>query len=79
MFGKTTSPTSQGQRSKNIIPPELRPLYAEVAAKAIELRDQGKTHREVCEALNDLGFRTRTGKQWRHPQQIVKLLRSFEG
>lgn len=32
---------------------------------------------EVCEALNDLGFRTRTGKLWRHPQQIVKLLRSF--
>ena len=30
---------------------------------------------EVCEALNDLGFRTRTGKLWRHPQQIVKLLK----
>jgi len=34
---------------------------------------------EVCEALNRLGFRTRFGKPWRHPQQIVKLLRSFDG
>ncbi|WP_197998208.1 recombinase family protein [Gimesia maris] len=53
-------------------------MYAEVVAKAAELRDQGKTHREVCEALNELGFRTRTGKPWRHPQQIVKLFRSFD-
>lgn len=52
-------------------------MYAEVAVKAAEFRGQGKTHMEVCEALNDLGFKTRTGKPWRHPQQIVKLLRSF--
>jgi hypothetical protein len=32
---------------------------------------------EVCEELNRLGYRTRTGKPWRHPQQIIKLLRSF--
>jgi hypothetical protein len=53
-------------------------VYAEVAAKAADLRDQGKTHMEVCKALNDLGFKTRTGKPWRHSQQIVKLLRSFD-
>jgi hypothetical protein len=53
-------------------------VYAEVAAKAVELRDHGKTHMEVCEILNELAFKTRTGKPWRHPQQIVKLLRSFE-
>ncbi|WP_366917970.1 recombinase family protein [uncultured Gimesia sp.] len=77
--GKTVSPTSQVQRSKNIRPSELRDVYAEVVAKVAELRDQGKTHMEVCKALNDLGLTTRTGKLWRHPQQIVKLLRSFEG
>jgi hypothetical protein len=49
-----------------------------VAAKAAELRRQGKTHPEVCDGLNQLGYRTRTGKLWRHPQQIIKLLRSFE-
>ncbi|MEW4453186.1 hypothetical protein AB1L30_10960 [Bremerella sp. JC817] len=32
---------------------------------------------KVCEALPELGFRPRTGKLWRHSQQIVKLLRSF--
>jgi hypothetical protein len=39
----------------------------------------GKTHMEVCEALNRLGYRTRTGKPWRHPQQTIKLLRSCGG
>jgi hypothetical protein len=57
----------------------LRAVYAEVAAKAAELRRQGMTHMEVCEELNRLGYPTRTGKPWRHPQQIVKLLRSFGG
>ncbi|WP_390620897.1 recombinase family protein [Gimesia maris] len=52
-------------------------MYTEVFAKAVELRDQGKTHIEICETLNELGFRTRTGKPWRHSQQIVKLFRSF--
>jgi Recombinase len=51
-------------------------LLAEVVAKAVQLRQQGKTHLEVCEELNRLGYRTRTGKPWRHPQQIVKLLQS---
>jgi hypothetical protein len=50
---------------------------AEVAARALELRELGKTHLEVCEGLNALGFRTPTGKLWRHPQQIIKLLQSF--
>ncbi len=31
---------------------------------------------EVCEAMNRLGYRTQPGKQWRYPQQIIKLLRS---
>lgn len=51
---------------------EFRDVYAEVVARAAELRDQGKTHLEVCDE-----FRTRTRKLWRHPQQIVKLLRWF--
>jgi hypothetical protein len=53
----------------------LGPVYA----KAIELRRQGKTHTEVCEKLNRLGYRTQTGNLWRHPQQLIKLLRSFGG
>jgi hypothetical protein len=67
------------QSDRNIIPQSLRAVYAEVAAKALELRRQGKTHLEVCEELNRLGYRTRTGKRWRHPQQIVKLLRAVVG
>ena len=62
--------------------PETDPTDAKTTATQniipAELREQGKTHIQVCEALNELGFRTRTGKLWRHPQQIVKLLRSFE-
>ena len=29
-------------------------------------RRKGKTHRKVREELNRLGYRTRTGKPWRH-------------
>ena len=67
------------RKPKNIIPESLPAVYADVHAQAVELRRQGKTHIEVCEELNRLGYRTRTGKPWRHPQQIVKLLRSFSG
>ena len=57
----------------------LMAVYVEVVAKAVELRRQGKTHAEVCEELNRLGYRTRMGKLLRHPQQVVKLPRSFGG
>jgi hypothetical protein len=50
-----------------------------VLAQVKELRQQGLTLPEICAALNRLGYRTRTGKPWRHPQQICKLLRSFGG
>jgi hypothetical protein len=72
-------PPQKPRKPKNVIPHELQNLYADVYAKAAKLRGQGKTHAEVCEELNRLGYRTRTGKRWRHPQQIVKLLRSFGG
>ncbi len=62
-----------------MIPETLRTEYADVVAKAVELRRQGMTHPEVCEELNRLGYRTRMGKPWRHSQQIIKLLRSFGG
>ena len=65
-------------RPDDVIHDDASEVKAEVVAKAVQLRDQGKTHMEVCEALNDLGFRTRTGELWQHPQQIVKLLRSFD-
>ena len=64
---------------KRTIPPGLRAAFAEVYAHAVELRRQGKTHIEVSEELNRLGYRTRTGKPWRHPAQIITLLRSFRG
>ena len=65
------------QRSKNKIPKDLQHVYADVLRKAQELRNQGMTLQETCDALSRLGYRTRTGKVWRHPQQICKLLRSF--
>jgi hypothetical protein len=46
---------------------------------AIERRREDKTHMEICEELNRLGFRTRMGQPWRHSAQIIKLLRSFSG
>lgn len=76
---KLTPPIPKPRRPKDKLPEELRPVYAVVVTKAAELRDQGKTHMEVCEELNRLGIPTRTGKPWRHPQQIIKLLRSFGG
>ncbi|MDB4680223.1 recombinase family protein [Planctomycetaceae bacterium] len=65
------------KRPKNKIPQELRSVYEEVLITARRFRDAGKSHLEVCQALNELGFRTRTGLEWRHPAQIIKLLRSF--
>jgi hypothetical protein len=67
------------RKPKSIIPARLRDVYAEVIARAVELRGRGLTQMEVCEELNRLGIQTRTGKPWRHPQQIIKLLRSFGG
>lgn len=69
--------TPKAKRPKKLIPETLQAVYADVVAKAVELRRQGMTHPEVCEELNRLGYRTRTGQPWRHPQQIVNLLRSF--
>jgi len=74
----STTPRAKKPRKK-LIPETLRAVYADVVAKAVEPRRQGMTHPEVCEELNRLGYRTRTGKRWRHPQQIIKLLRSFAG
>ncbi len=74
----STTPRAKKPRKK-LIPETLRAVYADMVAKTIELRRQGMTHPEVCEELNLLGYRTRTGKPWRHPQQIIKLLRSFGG
>ena len=35
------------------------------------------THGEVCPERNRLGYRTRTGQPWRHPQQIINIHHSF--
>jgi hypothetical protein len=58
-----------------IVPGSPQALNAEAAAKALELRRQGKTHAEVIAELNRLGITTRTGKPWKFPQQIVRLLK----
>jgi hypothetical protein len=57
-------------KPKQFVPEALLAVYAEVQAQAVELWRQGKTH---------ISYRTRTGKPWRNPQQIIKLLRSFDG
>ena len=72
-------PPPKPRKPKHIIPQELRAVYAEVHAKAVELRGRGLTHPEICTELNRLGYRTRMGRPWQHPQQIIKLLRSFSG
>ena len=72
-------PPPKPRKPKHIIPQELRTVCADVHAQAVELRRPGNTHAEVCEELNRLDYRTRTGKPWRHPQQTIKLLRSFGG
>jgi hypothetical protein len=56
-----TTPRAKKPRKK-LIPETLRAEYADVVAKAIELRRQGMTHPEVCTELNRLGYRTRNGK-----------------
>ena len=73
-----TTPRAKKPRKK-LTQETLRAEYADVVAKAVELRRQGMTHPEVCEELNRLGYRTRTGKPWRHSAQIINLLRSFGG
>jgi hypothetical protein len=65
------------RKPKTIIPANLRDVYAGVVAKAVELRARGLTRLEVCDELKRQGFRTRTGKELGHAQQIIKLLRSF--
>ncbi len=73
-----TTPRAKKPRKK-LIPEPLRAEFADVVAKAVELRRQGTTHPQVCEELNRLGYGTQTGQPWRHPQQIIKLRRSFGG
>ena len=43
-----TTPKAKKPRKK-LIPETLRAAYADVVAKAVELRRQGMTHPEVCE------------------------------
>ena len=54
-----------------VIDMDLRSFREDEAESTITDRET------VIEELNRLGYRTRTGKPWRHPQQIIKLLRSF--
>ena len=55
-----TTPRAKKPRKK-LIPETLRAVYADGVAKAIELRRQGRTPTEVCDALNRLGYRTQVG------------------
>ena len=73
-----TTPKAKKPRKK-LIPETLQAVYADVVGKAVELRQQGMTHPEVCDELNHLGFRTRNCQPWRHPAQIIKPLRSLDG
>jgi hypothetical protein len=79
LVGQVAEDRAKTPPHRSTIPADLRPVYAEVVAVASELRAAGLSHRAICDELNRRGFRTRTGLPWRHPQQVVKLLRSFGG
>jgi hypothetical protein len=70
-------PKKEPKPRKKRIPETLRSFYAPALAQIQELREQGMTWEEVCDELTRLGFRTRTGQSYRHPQQPIKIVRSF--
>jgi hypothetical protein len=51
-----------------------RPVY-EVMKR---LRDSGRSLTEILVEIGVAGFRTRTGKRFRHTSQLCKIFRSFE-
>ena len=53
---------------------EARNYACEHAPLIQTLRNQGKTHREICEVLNASGMSTRSGKQF-YPVHITRILR----
>jgi hypothetical protein len=59
------------------IPDDVRAFYERVAVLAQQLRDKGQSLVEVCQELNRLGYRTRTGKTWNHRQQVLRLIQEF--
>jgi hypothetical protein len=69
--GREADPT------KNTIPQFLRPRYEDVARVAHTLKAQGMNLTDIRDELNRQGYRTRTGRQWKHATQVSKLLRSF--
>jgi len=70
-------PKWQPKPRKKRIPESLRPFYAPALEKIQELRGQGMTWEEVCDELTRLGFLTRMGLPYRHPQQPIKVVKSF--
>jgi hypothetical protein len=47
--------------------------YLDIAPMMLELRNQGRTLREIAEALNKDGHTTRTGKTW-NATQVMRVL-----
>lgn len=50
--------------------------YAELVPVMAELRQQGKTYRDIAAALNEQGYATRRGKPWNHVQVRLVLGRT---
>jgi hypothetical protein len=66
------------RKLKTLIPPELLDFYRPIYEAIKELRDQGKSLPEILVEIGARGFRTRTGKRFRHTSQLCKIFRSFE-
>jgi DNA invertase Pin-like site-specific DNA recombinase len=50
--------------------------YAELVPVMAELRQQGKSFRDIAAALNEQGYATRRGKPWNHVQVRLVLSRA---
>ena len=55
-------------------PPEVIEAYSDILPVVVRLRERLSIS-EVIEKLNEMGFRTRSGKKWKHPTQICRLTR----
>jgi len=51
-----------------VVREKAREFYAEVVDLIASLRSQGKTLREIAASLTELGYATRTGKEWNQVQ-----------
>jgi hypothetical protein len=73
----TTREAAAPGRSRKTIPADLGEFYRPIADKVRELQALGLTLAAICDELNRLGYRTRTGEPWRHATALCRVLKSF--